>query len=123
MQTDGRYFYQTGKFDSFNVSTNPSSGNIWSIETATDGTFTITNVDVNKHMQFDTKYSSFGSYEDERGLLPYLYVEDEIGTGINNVTVDEELDENAPVYNLAGQRVSKDAKGIVIQNGKKYIRR
>ncbi len=123
MQTDGRYFYQTGTFDSFNVSTNPSSGNIWSIETATDGTFTITNVDVNKHMQFDTKYSSFGSYADERGLLPYLYVEDEIGTGINNVTVDEELDENAPVYNLAGQRVSKDAKGIVIQNGKKYIRK
>ena len=43
-------------------------------------------------------------------------------TGIDNVTVDE-LDENAPIYNLAGQRVSKDAKGIVIQNGKKYIRR
>ena len=43
-------------------------------------------------------------------------------TGIDNITVDE-LDENAPVYNLAGQRVSKDAKGIVIQNGKKYIRR
>ena len=43
-------------------------------------------------------------------------------SGIDNVTV-EELDENAPMYNLAGQRISKDAKGIVIQNGKKYIRR
>ena len=49
-------------------------------------------------------------------------IEKNIPSGINNVTVDE-LDENAPVYNLAGQRVSKDAKGIVIQNGKKYIRR
>ena len=46
-----------------------------------------------------------------------------ITSGINDVTVEEEFDENAPVYNLAGQRVSKDAKGIVIQNGKKYIRR
>ena len=47
----------------------------------------------------------------------------ELSTGIDNITVEEELDENAPIYNLAGQRVSKDAKGIVIQNGKKYIRR
>ena len=46
-----------------------------------------------------------------------------ITSGINDVTVEEEFDENAPVYNLAGQRVSKDAKGIVIQNGKKYIRK
>ena len=46
----------------------------------------------------------------------------EVSTGIESVTV-EEFDENAPMYNLAGQRVSKDAKGIVIQNGKKYIRR
>ena len=43
-----------------------------------------------------------------------------ITSGINAPTV-EELDENAPVYNLAGQRVSKDTKGILIQNGKKFI--
>lgn len=41
-------------------------------------------------------------------------------TGINEVAVGT-VDENAPVYNLAGQRVSKDAKGILIQNGKKFI--
>lgn len=43
-----------------------------------------------------------------------------ITSGINAPTV-EELDENAPVYNLAGQRVSKGTKGILIQNGKKFI--
>ena len=32
-------------------------------------------------------------------------------------------DENAPVYNLFGQKVGKDAKGILIQNGKKFIRK
>lgn len=31
------------------------------------------------------------------------------------------LDVNAPVYNIVGQRVNASAKGILIQNGKKYI--
>jgi hypothetical protein len=41
------------------------------------------------------------------------------GTGINSVNADNE---NAPIYNLAGQRVSKAQKGIFIQNGKKSIK-
>lgn len=28
---------------------------------------------------------------------------------------------NAPMYNVAGQRVSKNYKGVVIQNGRKYV--
>ena len=38
------------------------------------------------------------------------------GTGINSVKA---LDSNAPIYNVAGQRVSKAEKGVYIQNGKK----
>ena len=122
MQSDGRYMYQTGTFNSFNVSANPTSGNIWTIEPEADGTFIITNVEKNKYVQFDTQYKSFGCYSDDKGSLPYLYVKDDTATGITDVTV-EEFDENAPVYNLAGQRVDKNAKGILIQNGKKFIRR
>ena len=40
-------------------------------------------------------------------------------TGIENVQVAE--NENAPMYNLAGQQVDKSFKGVVIQNGKKFI--
>ncbi len=40
-------------------------------------------------------------------------------TGIE--TVKAETNVNAPVYNLAGQRVAKNYKGIAIQNGKKFI--
>ena len=40
--------------------------------------------------------------------------------GIENVTTRME-DANAPVYNLAGQRVSPTTKGILIKNGRKYI--
>lgn len=32
-------------------------------------------------------------------------------------------DTNAPIYNLAGQRVDKNYKGVVIKNGKKHIQR
>lgn len=44
-----------------------------------------------------------------------------VSLGINGITVDGADNANAPVFNLAGQRVSKDAKGILIQNGKKFI--
>ena len=45
-------------------------------------------------------------------------------TGINNLNAESNtLEEDAPMYNLAGQRVSKEYKGVVIQNGKKFINR
>ncbi len=47
----------------------------------------------------------------------------EFGTdpaGINNVTTDVK-NSSATTYNLAGQRVSKDYKGIVVKSGKKYV--
>ncbi len=44
-------------------------------------------------------------------------------SGIDNVTAVEkaELDWNAPVYNVMGQKVSKGFTGIAIQNGNKFI--
>lgn len=41
-------------------------------------------------------------------------------TGVKAVKVAEE-DANAPIYNLAGQKVEKSQKGILIQNGKKFV--
>lgn len=43
-------------------------------------------------------------------------------TGIDATQLDNEELNNAPLYNLAGQRVGKDYKGIVIQKGKKVVR-
>ena len=40
-------------------------------------------------------------------------------TGISSIATDKKA--NNVIYNLAGQRVSKDYKGIVIKNGAKYI--
>ena len=48
----------------------------------------------------------------------------ESADGIENMMVVRPLyDANAPVYNLAGIRVNKDYKGIVIQNGRKFIQK
>ena len=44
--------------------------------------------------------------------------------GIDNIATDvkaAELDWNAPVYNVMGQKVSKNFKGIAIQNGAKFV--
>lgn len=42
-------------------------------------------------------------------------------TGIENLTTKEALDEKAPMYNLSGQRVNVGYRGVVIQNGRKYL--
>ncbi len=44
-------------------------------------------------------------------------------TGIDSVEGVNGVDKNAPMYNIAGQRVGRDYKGIIIQNGRKIIRR
>ena len=41
-------------------------------------------------------------------------------TGISEVSMSR-IDVNAPMYNLSGQQVSASFKGVVIQNGKKFI--
>ena len=43
-------------------------------------------------------------------------------TGISNISV-EEASKQAEVYNLSGQRVDASYKGIVVRNGRKYLRK
>ena len=57
------------------------------------------------------------------GEAVWLYKLDNSTTGIHNVERDNVNTANEPSYNLAGQRVSKDYKGIIIQNGKKFIKK
>lgn len=47
---------------------------------------------------------------------------DQVVTGISRV-VTPAASAAAPIYNLAGQRVSKTYKGVVIQNGRKYLQK
>lgn len=59
-------------------------------------------------------------YSPSSGVNIYYIEVTYTSTNINNAIV-EQGNENAPIYNLAGQRVNKDSKGVLIQNGKKFI--
>ena len=48
----------------------------------------------------------------------YIYSQNDKAAGVNAITLDKT---NAPLYNLAGQRVSNNYKGVVVKNGKKYF--
>ncbi|MBP5418387.1 MAG: chitobiase/beta-hexosaminidase C-terminal domain-containing protein [Bacteroidales bacterium] len=76
---------------------------------------------------YNVKAVVTSTYKNE-GVLALLSCEyvgevspEDPGTVTAVAGVTAELDENAPIYNLQGQRVSKDAKGILIQNGKKFV--
>ena len=47
----------------------------------------------------------------------------DVALEIQGPTVREKRTFDGPIYNLAGQRVDKDYKGIIIVNGKKYLNR
>lgn len=85
---------------------------------------------------FETQAVSLAGYEGKKIKVGFKYVstDEAAGTweirnfkvstdvsGINEIKADK-FDVNAPVYNLAGQRVNANAKGILIQNGKKFIK-
>lgn len=122
--TDSRYLYQSGTYDSFNLAEAPTEGQYWTISANEDGSQTITNKSVSKYIQYSPSYKSFGSYAEAQtnAILPTLYVLSST-SNINAVAAVKADKENAPVYNLAGQRVMGNVKGLFIQNGKKVIRK
>lgn len=70
----GRYLYQSGTYNSFNVAAElPAEGGVWTIEAQEDGTVKITNVAMSKWIQYSTNYTSWGSYSTESGLMPALF--------------------------------------------------
>ena len=58
----------------------------------------------------------------KKAFLRSVTITSVTAAGIKNVQTIE-VNENAPIYNLAGQRVDKDYKGGVVQNGKKFIKK
>ena len=58
----------------------------------------------------------------KKAFLRSVTITSVTAAGIKNVQTIE-VNEKAPIYNLAGQRVGKDYKGVVIQNGKKFIKK
>lgn len=60
-----------------------------------------------------------GADEDTKEPLSLALIGEGGSTGISNITATEAVD--TPAYNIAGQRVNADAKGLIIKGGKKYV--
>ena len=65
----------------------------------------------------DAEGTQFFFVKEGAGTSPYQFGTD---TGINNVTTGVK-NSSAAIYNLSGQRVSNEYKGIVVKSGKKYV--
>ena len=116
----GRYLYMDNDdtHKSFQLGEKEAA---WTVEPKADGTFTFTNN--GKYIQFgEGTHTSFGAYAEKKDntVLPMLFVLGEGQTGINNIHTSTAVKNNV-MYNLAGQRVNKDYKGLVIMNGKKMM--
>ena len=114
----GRYLTMEAQYDAFQLG---KKAGAWLVEKAENGTFKLTNN--GKYIQFgDGTYTSFGAYAEKKAktVLPMLFVMGEGQTGINNIHTSTAVKNNV-MYNLAGQRVNKDYKGLVIMNGKKMM--
>lgn len=57
------------------------------------------------------------SYEAANGVKSFSFEDAEDATAINCINIDQDN----PLYNLTGQKVSTIYKGIVIKNGRKYL--
>lgn len=82
-----RYYYQSGNFNSFNLSAAiGTDGYAFTISANTDGSYTIMNVSVNKWLQYDSAYGSFGSYNENKGVCPTLFAQDKSTKSIKVAT-------------------------------------
>lgn len=71
---NGKYYYQSGTYNSFNVSDKDGGTDeyLWEVYDTGNGEFAIINYAVGKYVQLDSQYGTFGSYADEKGSLPTL---------------------------------------------------
>jgi hypothetical protein len=96
-QSDNRYLYQTGTYNSFNVAAEPTEGQVWTITANADGTFKIENASVNKWVQLDSNFGTYGSYNEEKGTMPYLYVFDGEAAPVLTIQGEEEFEGSTTV--------------------------
>ena len=135
--TFGRYVYMTGTYNSFNVAAEmPAEGAVWTVAiNETTGEATITNVAMNKYIQYSSQYKSFGSYASaqENGHKPSLYKLGEYPTitvtpanwetipAFEKVTITcesgiqyNESDENYPYYTIGWDYTPFEFDNVVV---------
>jgi RPA family protein len=75
---------------------------------------------IGKEILLNGTITSYFSTTGVKGLVDAI-IDGESVTGIQNLTID--VDDNAPMYNLKGERVDANYRGVVIKAGKKTIQK
>ncbi|MDE6552707.1 MAG: hypothetical protein K2K98_07095 [Muribaculaceae bacterium] len=108
----GRFVYQTGTYNSFNVSEEePESGAVWSLTFDATGAVTLTNSETAKWIQYDGGYNSWGSYAEAKGALPKLY----------NAASSEATPAARPAKVVAGTPVTSAMTAVYEFDGSKWV--
>ena len=105
---------------------NAYATDVWGQYITSDGGLnaeqTVTDADVYAALAYDVEPGNTYFFWVSGSKIMLCGLAFEAGTnGINTVEASE-AKANAPIYNLAGQRVSSNFKGIAIQNGKKFVK-
>ena len=71
---NGKYYYQTGTYNSFNVSDKDGGTDeyLWEVYNTGNGEYAIINYATGKYVQLDSQYGTYGAYMDEKGSMPTL---------------------------------------------------
>ena len=94
-------------------------GAVWDIQYVDGKGWTLKNVGTGKYL----KDATAAKY-DEPTYFSFCTLKEGTPTGIQQATLERhETKTGNRIYNLSGQEVGADYKGIVIQNGKKKVRR
>lgn len=124
LASDGRYIYQTGSYNSFNATEDSTTqGTAWTFTANGDGTFNITNTNVNKYMQYSVSYGSYGSYSDpqEGALLPSLFKYTEtVATAApaarpTAVVSEPKSEKRYVLFQFDGEKLTKSSVADVLQ--------
>lgn len=101
----------------------------YTTQTATDGSYALTVIQTDKQYELTAAAEGYESYTDSELIdMTTTTVKDIVlkvdeALGITEAPVNGSLDENQPMFNTAGQRVGKAYRGVVVQNGRKFIRK
>lgn len=94
-----------------------TDGNQWILQKEDDGTTTIKKANGAKISAFRAYFTGLGDVAQAKAVF-----NGGEATGITAIqNAEANVQSSDAIYNIAGQRVGKDYKGLVIKNGKKYI--
>lgn len=130
MNKDGEVYFGLAVCSKITVTVSATGGRTFKLEVVGDDTKVVTKegksntnypleLVVNSESPVTVKLSTPGANGGATvQKVEVMYVEGGIGTALEDI---QALDVNAPMYNVLGVEVDKAYKGIVIQNGKKYL--